>query len=68
MDDIDLMQEREAHAAPARLAFFRMPEGPAANGACLWCGEPLDLRRWCSSECQIDYFKQQRADAQRPQQ
>ena len=68
MDDIDLMQEREEHSAVARLTTYRMPIGPEATGKCLWCDEPLDLHRWCSSECQIDYFKQQRADAQRPQQ
>lgn len=67
MDDIDLMQEREEHSSVARLAHFRMPVGPEATGSCLWCGASLDLRRWCSSECQVDYFKQQRADAQRPQ-
>jgi hypothetical protein len=68
MDDIDMMQEREEHAAPARLAHFRMPIGPEPTGRCLQCDDPSPVRRWCSSECHIDYFKQQRADAQRPHQ
>lgn len=31
---------------------LRKPEGPAATGSCLNCGEPLTGgRRWCNSEC-----------------
>ena len=29
----------------------RRPEGPAATGYCLFCGEPLDMGpRWCGTE------------------
>lgn len=67
MDDIDLMQEREEHSAVARLSHFRLPEGPPATGRCLQCDDVSLERRWCSSECHIDYFKRMRAEAQRPQ-
>lgn len=67
MDDLDRLEEREEVAGPARIAAFRMPVGPEATGKCLNCETPLDLKRWCSSECQVDWHKRQRADAQRPQ-
>lgn len=34
----------------------RKPEGPAATGYCLFCGEPLpDGLRWCDADCARDY-------------
>ena len=66
MDDIDLIQDRESVAGPARIAAHRMPVGPEATGRCLSCEAPLDLLRWCNSECLVDWHKQQRAEAQRP--
>ncbi len=67
MDDLDHLEDREALAAPMRIAAFRMPAGPAPTGRCLQCDDPLPLTRWCSSECHVDYHKRMRAEAQRPQ-
>jgi hypothetical protein len=67
MDDIDLLQEREERAAPARIAASRKPVGPDPTGNCLNCDEPLAIGcRWCGADCLFDWQKQQRADAQRP--
>lgn len=66
VDDLDHLAEREELAGPARIAASRRPVGPVATGECLWCEVPTGLiLRWCSSECEIDWTKQQRAAAQR---
>jgi hypothetical protein len=66
MDDLDHLAIREELAGPARIAASRKPVGPVATGKCLWCEVSLEkLIRYCSSECQIDWNKQQRATAQR---
>lgn len=50
-DDADraqILEERER----ARGITDRKPEGPAATGECLWCGDPVEQgRRWCGVEC-----------------
>ena len=35
----------------------RKPEGPAASGVCLCCGERIREagRRWCDAECRDDW-------------
>lgn len=40
----------------------RKPEGPAAVGHCLYCGEDLPgAARWCDAECRDDYEVEQKA-------
>ena len=57
MDDGDRanrLMERERTAA----ATMRRPEGPAAIGECLWCGEPLEPGlRWCGPGCRDDWAR-----------
>lgn len=51
-DDVDRAdQEVEYHMADALRR--RLPEGPAANGYCHYCGEdlPEDYMRWCDVDC-----------------
>ncbi|WP_156137247.1 hypothetical protein [Tepidimonas taiwanensis] len=61
MDDADRAQI-EIERAAERLMQSRRPEGPAATGVCLWCGEPLPMPplcesaamlapRWCDAAC-----------------
>ena len=39
----------------------RAPEGPAATGACLHCGEPLcNGLRWCDAECRDAWHLEQK--------
>lgn len=46
---------REEHFRELALRNKR-PEGPAACGQCLNCGEPLEgLRRWCDEDCREDW-------------
>lgn len=67
MDDLDHLADRDELITAQRIATFRKPAGPAPTGHCLWCDEPLPLNhRWCDAACQINHFKQQRAEAQRP--
>lgn len=55
MDDIDNAQEQMERDLDTALR-LRRPEGPAAIGECLWCGEPLaDGRRWCDADCRDDW-------------
>lgn len=50
-DEADIAQENIERDL-ALLLRRRLPQGPAATGECLWCGEPLDAgRRWCDAEC-----------------
>lgn len=38
----------------------RKPTGPAANGVCLYCEEPLqEGQRWCNAECRNSYEEEQ---------
>lgn len=54
-DDLDRAAEREALDRDLALR-VRRPEGPAATGACLYCGEPLPSGvRWCATECRDDW-------------
>lgn len=51
-----------AHEEMARFAAtqFRRPEGPAATGECLNCGELLPAGlRWCDADCRNDYERQE---------
>lgn len=67
-DELDMLTEREALAAPARIAASRKPVGPLFTGLCLNCDDRLSgTARWCCGECLTDWEKQKRADAQRPQ-
>lgn len=50
-DPIDRASEQEEMARASALVTSRKPEGPAATGECLYCGEPLtEGRRWCNAE------------------
>lgn len=55
MDEADIAQaliEREFE----RLLRHRLPEGAAATGVCLWCGEPLGQGlRWCDADCRDEW-------------
>lgn len=52
-DFADLGADREEKDRALALK-VRAPEGPAATGVCLCCGEPLpDGQRWCDAECHV---------------
>ena len=49
-DDADRADQEVERALKEVLA--RRPEGPAANGHCHYCGEPVpDGMRWCDVDC-----------------
>lgn len=59
-DFADLGAEREARDRALALQ-VRAPEGPAATGACLCCGEPLpEGLRWCDAECRDTWQAEQK--------
>ncbi len=59
-DFADLGADREERDRALALK-VRAPEGPAATGACLSCGEPLpDGLRWCDAECRDAWQSEQR--------
>ncbi len=50
-DDIDRAQN-EIERALGEAMRLRRPTGPAANGFCHYCEEPIgDGARWCNVEC-----------------
>lgn len=52
-DDRATQQEELAREACLKL---RKPEGPAATGHCLNCGDDLDGgQRWCDADCRVDW-------------
>lgn len=54
-DIADRAAEQNAAAEMADLS-RRMPEGPIATGACLYCGSGLPHgMRWCDKACQKDW-------------
>lgn len=54
MDEIDQQIIRDERLLDAMIA-VRKPEGPAANGRCLSCEEPLPVGvRWCDADCRDD--------------
>lgn len=66
MDELDHLADREELAGPARIAASRKPVGPPATGECIWCETPTGMfRRFCCTECEIDWTKQQRAASQK---
>ncbi|TCS70684.1 hypothetical protein EDC61_11411 [Sulfuritortus calidifontis] len=58
MDEADIAAEcleREME----RLLRLRRAAGPAPDGACLWCGEPVAAHlRWCSVDCRDDWERE----------
>lgn len=60
-DEVDMTAERDEREAPMRLAASRKPVGPAANGSCHWCNEPVSpTMRYCDSDCRNDHERAQR--------
>lgn len=60
-DEVDMTAERDEREAPMRLAASRKPVGPAANGSCHWCNEPVSpALRYCDSDCRNDHERAQR--------
>ena len=60
-NDMSSAAEEMARIAAAQ---FRKPEGPAATGECLNCGESLpDGLRWCDADCQHDYIRREAMSA-----
>lgn len=50
----------------AGLLAKRLPTGPAACGACHFCGEEVHGEaRFCDADCRDDYEREQRAAKQR---
>lgn len=59
-DFADLGADREERDRALALK-LRAPEGPAATGVCLHCGEALcDGLRWCDAECRDAWQVDQR--------
>jgi hypothetical protein len=55
-DDLgDQASEIEQRDREIALQQCRKPDGPAALGYCLACGELLAGRRWCDADCRDDY-------------
>lgn len=55
-DELDLAAEREEIARRSALVTSKKPEGPAATGACLYCGERLPRpMRWCDADCRNEW-------------
>jgi hypothetical protein len=51
VDEVDRADQEVEHAL-ARALSKRRPEGPAANGYCHYCDEPVaDWMRWCDIDC-----------------
>lgn len=62
MDDADMTAERAEREAPYLLRAAKKPEGPAAVGYCLHCGEPFEngsTKRFCDSVCRDDFQYQE---------
>lgn len=53
-DNLDIASEREELARSVALT-ARKPEGPAATGRCLYCGQGLVALRWCDAECRDEW-------------
>lgn len=61
-DEADITADREEREAPMRLAASRRNPGPAANGLCHWCDEPVASGlRFCDADCRDDHARAQRA-------
>lgn len=61
-DPVDLAQEHIEREAPHILAASKRPVGPAACGACHYCGEEVHGEaRFCDTECRDGYEKEQTA-------
>lgn len=59
-DFADLGADREEMDRALALK-VRAPDGPAATGECLCCGETLaDGLRWCDADCRDDWQAGQR--------
>lgn len=65
-DEVDMTAERDEREAPMRLAASRKPVGPAANGSCHWCNEPVSpTLRYCDSDCRNDHERAHRGAGRR---
>ena len=62
-DIADQAQEDMERDAAGFLARAMKPNGPAANGFCHWCEEPIgENRRWCrGTDCRDQYERAQAA-------
>lgn len=48
------------------LSLINSSEVAKANGACLYCNEPLSLpRRWCDADCRDNWEKEQKNGTRR---
>lgn len=60
MPDIDDIASEQEQFARDNAQRMRKPEGPQAIGVCHNCEEPVAVTlRWCDSDCQKDWQKQQ---------
>lgn len=59
-DEADITDERMALELPRLIAASRKPVGPAACGACHFCGEPVTgTRVFCDEDCAQDWQREQ---------
>lgn len=66
-DSIDIAARANACYEAAALS-HREPSGPAPDGYCHFCGEPLpDDLRWCDARCRDDWQSEQDAAERRGQ-
>ncbi|MBK6587974.1 MAG: hypothetical protein IPG22_06625 [Acidobacteria bacterium] len=66
MADVCDRADEQNEAAYAALLRMRQPEGPAATGNCLYCGEHLPQNansqpRWCDADCFHEWEYEQAA-------
>lgn len=60
-DEADITADRDEAEFGMRLAASRKPVGPAANGSCHWCQEPVSkLARYCDAECRDFHAREQK--------
>ena len=60
-DEADITAERDESEYAMRLAASRKPVGPAANGSCHWCEEPVPKTvRYCDAECRDFHAREQK--------
>lgn len=61
MDDADLAQERIEQTVADGIRKASNAQGLKPNGFCIWCAEPVRQNYlFCSSECSLDFHKEQR--------
>ncbi len=61
-DEADITADRDEAEMPMRLAMSRRDPGPATNGHCHFCDDPVAPGlHYCDTDCAADHSRAQRA-------